>query len=112
MVAISTYCITLSVEGAFPPANIPRVGEDVAPTNLVLAASKSPKSVAFPVDAIVTKSITFDTDGAFPGPNTPLVELATAVNALLPVIKSPKSAASSVWRNSSHPHWFETNGRR
>ena len=54
---------------------------------------KSPKSVALPVDAIVTKSITFCLDGVKPAPNTALVELDTPATKFLATVRSPKSVA-------------------
>ena len=51
------------------------------PPNCLEAESKSPKSVAFPVDAIVIYCIilVFAFDGEiYPPPNTPLKELETA----------------------------------
>ena len=46
----------LNFVGVAPPAKIPLI-ELLAPPRNELAAVKSPKSVAFPADAIVTKSI-------------------------------------------------------
>jgi hypothetical protein len=43
----------------YPPANTPRVGEDAAVT-LAFDLVKSPKSVLFPIEAIVTYSIVFE----------------------------------------------------
>ena len=54
---------------------MPRVGEDNAPT--LITSVKSPKSCAFPVDAIVIKSIVLIVvglpEGLKPGPNNPRV---------------------------------------
>ena len=64
---------TLSSVSVLPsPANIPLVGLEVASV-VFLAAVKSPKSAAFPVVAIVTKSMTFELLGDSPPPNNALV---------------------------------------
>ena len=68
------YCITLSTEPVLPPPNKPLV-EELVPPILALAASKSPKSVPLPVDAMVIYSITFiKPPEVLPPPITPLVE--------------------------------------
>ena len=61
------------------------------PLMMVLACVKSPKSDAFPVDAIVTKSITFCRVGVAPPPNTPLILLDVPPSPCLLTLKSPKS---------------------
>ena len=56
VVAISIDEIELCFVGVAPPAKIPII-ELLAPPRNAVVAVKSPKSVAFPADAIVTKSI-------------------------------------------------------
>ena len=70
------YSIILTSPEVYPPINTPLV-ELEAPPAVSLAADKSPKSVAFPVVAIVTKSIVSVVDPASPPANTPLVGDAT-----------------------------------
>ena len=64
-----------------------------------VAAVKSPKSVASPVFAIVTKSIVFTSPGEpdpVPPTNKPLVSLLCEVSLCQATDKSPKSAALPV----------------
>ena len=84
------------VEGAgvllYPPANIDLVAlEQEAPDDVAIVVS--PKSVAFPVVAIVIKSISFYlSDPSKPPAITPLVdELIGAEPPPLATVKSPKS---------------------
>ena len=60
--------------GAVPPANKPRIGDDI-PNDAALPVAKSPKSCALPVAAVVKKSIILLFP--FPPPNTLLVALKT-----------------------------------
>ena len=59
---------------------------------------KSPKSCAFPVDAIVIKSMVFvlfpdPLDCGWPPPNVPPIRLVLPERFLLATVKSPKSVA-------------------
>ena len=67
-----TNAIVFKYEGEFPPANTPRSNEEQAPPPSVTVVV-SPKSVAFPVVAIVTKSIVFTLLPVLPPPNKPRV---------------------------------------
>ena len=87
--------MTFETAGAtYPPAIIPRVLFDV-PLRLDLATVKSPKSAAFPVDAIVTKPIIFVAagPGAVPPANTPRVVFDPALIPDFPTVKSPNFIA-------------------
>ena len=56
--AIVIYCITSVLLPVSPPENTPLVPEDMFPFPICLTVFvKSPKSVPFPADAIVTYSI-------------------------------------------------------
>ena len=62
VVAIVTKSILLRLlvlDGLYPPANIPLILFDVAPGVVDLLIVKSPKSVPFPVLAMVKNSIVF-----------------------------------------------------
>ena len=87
--------IVFNFDGVPPPAKTALVGLH-APVTLNLAAVKSPKSVALPVDTIVTKSITLDSSGdppLSPPPTPPLTELEKPAPVALATVISPKSAA-------------------
>ena len=80
--------------GLEPPANTPLVFEQ-KPLKLLLTAVKSPKSLLFPVVAMVKNSMIFVPTGLiYPAPIKPLVVELTAVLLLsaLSVAKPPKSA--------------------
>ena len=85
----------LSFVGVLPPAKIPLI-ELFAPPRKALTAVKSPKSVASPADAIVTKSIVLSTVGVLPPTITPRVALEHPVPPLLADVRSPKLAESPV----------------
>ena len=77
----------------FPPKTIPVVEFDVV-EHLELFCVKSPKSVAFPVEAIVIYCITLSTVPVSPPAKTPLVPLdAPPLKFSLAPSKSPKSVA-------------------
>ena len=75
----------------YPPPHTPRIAEEQEDI-CRLSCVKSPKSVAFPVELIVTKSITFELEGN-PPPNKPRVELEQLARLFLAPVKSPKSDA-------------------
>ena len=79
--------------GDCPPPKHPRIDEE-QPDKFSLAIVKSPKSVAFPVVAIVIKSIEFEIAVGEPLPaNKPRVELEHLPSLALTDVKSPKSVA-------------------
>ena len=81
-----------------PPAQIARVG-DARAQILCLANTVSPKSVAFPVVAIVIKSTVFNPavpPSGIPAAEIPLTALEQVAVFLLSV-KSPKSTAFPVY---------------
>ena len=82
----------LRIDGVWPCALNPLVEEE-KPAWSLLATVSSPKSVALPVEAIVTKSITFDKEPAIPAIATPRVELEPPPIPYLASVKSPKSEA-------------------
>ena len=93
MVVIVTYCMVLvkAFDGCkSPPIITPLVLFDVEQLAAVSPVNISPKSVAFPVDAIVIKSMML-LDGLVPPANTPLVLEQKPVKLPLPAVKSPKS---------------------
>ena len=80
VVAIVMESIILHAAGPgfSPPTNKPLKCEHICELSGPLASVKSPKSVASPVDAIVTKSMTADFDPeSCPPPNIPRVVLET-----------------------------------
>ena len=77
--------------GDLPPAIIPLVWFE-APAGCCLAEVVSPKSVAFDVVAMVTKSITSEYP-IIPPANIPLVDEETFAQSLLATVKSPKSVS-------------------
>ena len=66
---------------------------DDAPARYLIAADKSPKSTAFPADAIVTYSIlsVLTPPVTSPPPNTTRVELLPAAPFFVGLARSPKS---------------------
>ena len=65
-----------------PPPDVPEV--------------KSPKSCAFPADAMVTNSTVFTLEGVTPPINNPLVGEQSPTTSCVVAVKSPKSDASPV----------------
>ena len=63
-----------TADGFNPPPRTPRVGDATAPRGYSRASIVSPKSTAFPIDAIVIKSITLVSLGLFPAKIRPRVE--------------------------------------
>ena len=95
VVAIVIYCSVLySVldDGVLflPPPNTPRVGDETHDT-FALPSTKTPKSEALPVVAIVTNSITSVKEGEAPPANIPRVEDPILATPLLATVASPKS---------------------
>jgi len=91
--------VTFSAAFVFgcPPENTPRVESEQHPVISPLAITASPKSFAFPVDAIVIKSIVLSNPGeADPEWNNPRVLLAPPPPPPLATFRSPKSVASPV----------------
>ena len=93
---ICTYSIIVVCPpaGDEPPPNTPRVGEEALYFPVPYTLTESPKSVAFPLDAIVNYSITL----LFPLPHAtiPRVEDPKDPISYLPLLKSPKSVAFPV----------------
>ena len=80
----------------FPPPQTPRILEEHAETPSIVAI-KLPKSTAFHVDAMVTKSITSTLDdGVLPPPKIPRVLEEQAAKISLAWVKLPKSVALPV----------------
>ena len=86
------------LDGLYPPKTTNLVGS-VTPSQADLATVRSPKSVAFPVVAIVTKSMVLIPEavsGVLPPPINPLVEFYPVANVCLAACISPKSVTSPV----------------
>ena len=99
MDAIVIYCITFCTLPVLPPENTPLVPEDMLPfASSLTEFVKSPKSRAFPVDAIVIYSITLTLLllPVLPPALTPLVDEAVDPEVLVAVPKLPKSVALPV----------------
>ena len=80
----------------YPPANIPRVlfpPPKHCELSSLTPVAKLPKSVASPVDEIVTKSILSVTPGVAPPANTPRVEDEADAALRLDCVQSPKFTA-------------------
>ena len=87
---IVTYSITSClVPELFPPDAIARVGDCIPPKTASLETVELPKSVTFPVDAIVTKSIVVLWPGD-PFHHIPLTEFEVDPSSFLDSVKSPK----------------------
>ena len=84
--------MVLFAPGVAPDPNSPLV-EFEHPDKPARVTVKSPKSDAFPVDDIVTKSIVFVLVGVAPPPNTLRVVEEQLDKNLLDWVKSPKSTA-------------------
>ena len=93
VVAIVICCMVLvkTSDGCrSPPTITPLILFDVEAQAPALPSNISPKSVAFPALAIVTKSMML-LDGLVPPANIPLVLEQRPVKLPLPEVKSPKS---------------------
>jgi hypothetical protein len=66
-----------------------------SPVKLYPVTVLSPKSVALPVDEMVTKSMIFDADGKVPAHNPRILDAQEPDNFMV-LFKSPKSTASPV----------------
>ena len=82
--------IIFDTAGSLPPKNNPLIELDAAP-KFLLATVKLPKSIALPVDAMVTYSITSLCTGvAKPPADIPRVDEEHAALAVVPPDVSPK----------------------
>jgi hypothetical protein len=89
-----------------PPAKIPLLDEE-QPAKAPLETVKSPKSLALPVEAMVTYSMTLVPLPVKPPPNKALIFEEQELPLEVAVVKSPKSVALPVVANNTVAITFE-----